>query len=123
MKLNSKNLGGITVIELAGQMTVDNIYSLTKSIERIVFPFTGKIDDSAGKSHSEVILDMEGVEVIDSAGIGTIVFLTKKCRALGGDLKMVSVSPGVRRVLELVKLDKIFQIFNSLDDALKSFRL
>ena len=123
MELNTKNFGGITVIELAGQMTVDNIYSLTKSIERIVFPFTGKIDDSAGKSHSEVILDMEGVKVIDSAGIGTIVFLTKKCRALGGDLKMVSVSPEVRSVLEIVKLDKIFQIFNTLDDALKSFRL
>ena len=123
MELKTKKIGGITVIELAGQMTVDNIYSLTKSIERTVFPFTGKIDDPAGKSHSKIILDMEGVEVIDSSGIGTIVFLAKKCRALGGDLKMVSVSPAVKRVWEIVKLDKIYQIYNSLDDAAKSFRL
>ena len=123
MELKTKNIGGITVIELAGQMTVENIYSLTKSIEKNVFPFSGKIEDPAGKSNSRVILDMQGVEAIDSSGLGTILFLAKKCRALGGDLKMVSVSPGVKRVLEIVKLDKIYQIYNSLDDAAKSFRL
>ena len=77
MELKTKNIGSITVIELAGRMTVDNIYSLTKSIERHVFPFAGKIEDSAGKS-SRVILDMAGVEAIDSSGIGTILFLAKK---------------------------------------------
>ena len=121
MELKTKNIGGITVIELAGRMTVDNIYSLTKSIERNVFPFTGKIEDSAGKSNSRVILDMEGVEAIDSSGIGTILFLSKKCRALGGDLKIVSIRPEVKMVIDIVKLDKIFHIFNSLDDAVKSY--
>ncbi len=123
MELKTKNIGDITVIELAGRMTVDNIYSLTKLIERNVFPFTGKIEDPAGKRNSRVILDMEGVEAIDSSGLGTILFLAKKCRALGSDLKIVSVPPGVKRVLEIVKFDKIFHIFNSLDDAVKSYRL
>ncbi len=123
MELKTKNIGGITVIELAGRMTVDNIYSLTKLIERNVFRFTGKIEDPAGKRNSRVILDMEGVEAIDSSGLGTLLFLAKKCRALGSDLKIVSVPPGVKRVLEIVKFDKIFHIFNSLDDAVKSYRL
>ncbi len=123
MELKTKNIGGITVIELAGRMTVDNIYSLTKLIERNVFPFTGKIEDPAGKSNSKVILDMEGVEAIDSSGLGTILFLAKKCRALGSDLKIVSIPPEVKRVFEIVNFDKIFHIFNSLDDAVKSYRL
>jgi anti-anti-sigma factor len=123
MELKTKNIGGITVIELAGQMTVENIYSLTKSIEMNVFPFSGKIEDPAGKSYSRVILDMEGVEAIDSSGLGTILFLAKKCRALGGDLKIVSIRPEVKMVIDIVKLDKIFQIFNSLDDAVKSYGL
>ena len=122
MELKTKNIGGITVIELAGRMTVDNIYSLTKSIERNVFPFTGKIEDSAGKSSCRVILDMGGVEAIDSSDLGTILFLAKKCRALGGDLKIVSISPEVKMVIEIVTFDKIFHIFNTLDDAVKSYK-
>ena len=123
MQLQTKNIYGITVIELAGRMTVDNIHSLTKSIERNVFPFTGKIEDSAQKSNNRVILDMEGVEAIDSSGLGTILFLAKKCRALGGDLKIVSIRPDVKMVIEIVKFDKILPIFNSLDDAVKSYGL
>jgi anti-sigma B factor antagonist len=123
MELETKNIGGITVIELTGRMTVDNIYSLTKSIERNVFPFTGRIEDSAGKSSSSVILDMAGVEAIDSSGIGTILFLAKKCRASGGDLKIASVPPEVKMVIQIVNFDKIFHIFNTLDDAVKSYKL
>ena len=123
MQLQTKNIYGITVIELAGRMTVDNIHSLTKSIEINVFPFTGKIEDSAQKSNNRVILDMEGVEAIDSSGLGTILFLAKKCRALGGDLKIVSIRPDVKMVIEIVKFDKILHIFNSLDDAVKSYGL
>lgn len=121
MELETKNIDGITVIELAGRMTVDNIYSLTKSIERKVFRFTGKIEDSAGKRHSRVVLDMEGVEAIDSSGLGTILFLAKKCRALGGELKIVSIRPDVKMVFEIVKFDYIFDIYDSLDDAVESY--
>ena len=123
MELKKKNIDGITVIELTGRMTVDNIYSLTKSIERNVFPFAGKFEDWAGKATGRVILDMEGVEAIDSSGLGTILFLAKKCRALGGDLKIISMRPEVKMVLEIVTFDKILHIYNSLDDAVKSYRL
>ena len=123
MELKKKIIDGIAVIELAGRMTVDNIYSLTKSIERNVFPFTGKIEDSVGKATGSVILDMEGVEAIDSSGLGTLMFLAKKCKALGGDLKIVSIRPEVKMVIEIVTFDKILHIYNSLDEAVKSYRL
>jgi len=120
MELTTKNIGDITVIELAGRMTVDNIYSLTKLIEKKVFPFAGNIEDPAGKSNSKVILDMQGVEAIDSSGLGTVLFLAKKCRALGGYLKIICISPEVKGVLEIVNFDKFIHIFSTLDDAVKS---
>ena len=118
MELKTKNINGITVIELSGRMTVDYIYSLTKSIEKNVFAFAGKIEDPAGKHNSRVILDMADVEAIDSSGLGTLLFLAKKCRALGGELKIVSIRPEVKMVIEIVKFNKIFKIFDTLDDAL-----
>ena len=66
---------------------------------------------------------MAGVEAIDSSGIGTILFLAKKCRALGGELKIASVPPEVKMVIQIVNFDKIFHIFNTLDDAVKSHKL
>ena len=121
MDLKTKYVDGITVIDLAGRMTVDNIYSLTKLIEKNVFPFAGNIEDPSDKKNCRVILDMEKVEAIDSSGLGTVLFLAKKCRALGGDLKIISMTPEVKGVLEIVKFDKILKIYNSLDDAVKSY--
>jgi anti-sigma B factor antagonist len=118
MELKTKNIGSITLVELAGRMTVDNIYSLTKSIEKKVFAFAGKIEDPAAKYNSRVILDMADVEAIDSSGLGTILFLAKKCRVLGGELKIVSIRPEVKTVIEIVKFQKILNIFDTLDDAL-----
>ena len=122
MELKTRKIDDIIVIELAGRMTVDKIYSLTKSIEKNVFPFTGKIEDTAAKSNSRVILDMEKVEAIDSSGLGTILFLAKKCRALGGELKLVSVTPEVKMVIEVVNFDKMIPIFNTLDDAISGYQ-
>ncbi len=121
MELRTKSIGGVTVIAPVGRMTVDKIYSLTKRIERTVFPFAGKIEDASGERHCRVVLDMAGVEAIDSSGLGTILFLAKKCRALGGDLKIISISPEVKTVFEIVQFDKIFPVFDSLDEAVKSF--
>ena len=111
------------MVELAGRMTVDNIYSLTKSIEKNVFPFAENIQESAAKDSSRVILDLKGVEAIDSSGLGTLLFLAKKCRELGGDLKVVSVSTEVKMVIDIVKFDEILQIYNTFDDAVKSYSL
>ena len=66
---------------------------------------------------------MGGVEAIDSSDLGTILFLAKKCRALGGDLKIVSISPEVKMVIEIVKFNKILHIYENLDHAVKSYRL
>jgi anti-sigma B factor antagonist len=121
MELQTKIIDGITVIELSGRMTVENIYSVTKSIEKNVFPFAGKLESLPGKSTNRLILDMAKVEAIDSSGLGAMLFLAKKCRALGGELKIVSIRPEVKMVIDIVKFDRIFHFFSSLDDAVKSY--
>lgn len=65
-----------------------------------------------------VILDLTGVEFIDSTGLGVIVGSLKRLRGLGGDLRLVGADPGVRRVFEMTGLDTVMPLHSSLEDAM-----
>ena len=63
---------------------------------------------------TDVVVDLTGVEFIDSAGVGVLVALFKNARQRGGRARFCGLTPGVRGVLEIIRLDQIFEIF---DDA------
>jgi anti-sigma B factor antagonist len=60
----------------------------------------------------KLVLDMERVEFVDSRGCGA---------GAGGDLKLCSVKPAVRTVLELIRLHRICEILDTRDQAIFSF--
>lgn len=57
-----------------------------------------------------VVLDLSGVEFLDSAGVGVLVGLFKQARTRGGRARLCGLTPGVRYTLELIQLDRIFEI-------------
>ena len=65
-------------------------------------------------STSDVVVDLTGVEFIDSAGVGVLVGLFKRARIRGGRATFCGLSAGVRSVIEIIRLDRIFEIH---DDA------
>jgi anti-sigma B factor antagonist len=70
---------------------------------------------------NNVIVNMEQVEFIDSIGVSTLVSGMKGLRAKGGDLRIVALQPSARAIFELTMLDKVFEIFETENDALKGF--
>lgn len=64
-----------------------------------------------------IVVDLAGVDFIDSAGMGTLIGLRRRCRAEGGDCVLAAASPTVLRALESADLDQIFRIFGSLEEA------
>lgn len=73
------------------------------------------------KGINNVVLDMHQVEFIDSIGISTLVAGMKQFRARGGDLRLVGLQPSARSIFELMMLDKVFEIFETEEQALKGF--
>jgi anti-sigma B factor antagonist len=71
----------------------------------------------ADQAEGKMLLDFQGVTFMSSSMIGRIVMLNKKCKGTT-DLRFCNVSPSVMEVFELTRLDKLFNICGSVEDAL-----
>ena len=68
----------------------------------------------------DVVVDLKGVVFLDSAGVGVLVGLFKNARLRGGRARFCGLTPGVRSVLELIQLDRIFEIYDDVETAVRS---
>ena len=68
----------------------------------------------------DVVVDLKSVDFLDSAGVGVLVGLFKNARLRGGRARFCNLTPGVRSVLELIQLDRIFEIYDDVETAVRS---
>jgi anti-sigma B factor antagonist len=80
------------------------------------------IRDFLARGHIRILLNLEGVDFIDSAGLGELVRSHASVRCRSGQLKIVKPSANVLHLLRLTKLDRIFDIEQDEARALASFR-
>ena len=73
------------------------------------------------QGNSNVIMDLSATEFVDSSFLGTLVAGLKKTDINGGNLKIVNLQEPVRVMFELTRLYKIFEIFDTIEDALNNF--
>lgn len=62
-----------------------------------------------------VLVDLGAVTFIDSAGLMALVSGLKQAKKMGRRFSICSVSPGIRMILELSQLDRVFEIFDNVD--------
>lgn len=65
-----------------------------------------------------LVVDLSGVSYIDSSGIASLVEAYQTARKQGTALMLAAVSPAALRVMQLARLDRVFDIRASVDDAL-----
>lgn len=71
--------------------------------------------------HPNLVVDLAGVNFIDSTALSALVRGLKHCRERGGDLHLCSLQQPVRVIFELTRLDKAFDIFASEQEAVQAF--
>lgn len=99
-----------TLLEISGRIDSTNAEQLGEA-------FNEQID--AG--HTHLIADLSGIEFMSSAGIRELVSAFKRVRGLNGDLRLCSLSPRAKEVLEITGLDSQFKIFPTQVEAVGSF--
>ena len=102
--------GGVTIIDVEGQLIVGNRQELKQKVLE-------KLDGGERK----FLIDFANTGYIDSSGLGVLVSLSKKIREQGGELRLANLNEDLKTLFELTKLDTLFHIASNREEALTSF--
>ena len=112
MTIRERQLDGVVILDLTGRVTIgEGTLVLRKKIERLL---DGDL--------RLLLLNLAGVDYIDSSGLGEIVRSFTTVRNAGGDLKLLGLTRRVRDLMQITKLLTVFDVFEHESDALKSFQ-
>jgi anti-anti-sigma factor len=89
------------------------VYAVAGEIE-------SKISDVAGNGIHKLILDLSGIDFLDSAGLGALMILYGNMKVRGGQLRLVAPGAKVLDVLKLTRTDSILAIDTNLEAALEA---
>ena len=109
LSLATRTVAEHTVLEVGGEV---DVYTAPRLRERLV-----ELID-AGSRH--VVVDLGRVDFLDSTGLGVLVGALKRVRSNDGDLYLVCTQPRIRKVFEVTGLTKVFSLFDTVEDAVKS---
>jgi anti-sigma B factor antagonist len=109
--ISERRIGDVTVLDLHGRLVLDD--GDTSCVEHI--------DLLVRQGRIRIILNLQDVSYIDSAGVGALVAKYVSLRKRGGDLKLLRLSERVRRVITIAHLLAVFETFESEELAVRSF--
>ncbi len=111
LSLEVRNCGDVIVVHCQGRIVYrDEALLLTQIVSEFLH------------DGNKVVLDLSGVNSIDSAGIGELVLLHTRANGQKAEMKYASPSPLVRELLGLTNVDSVLEIHPSLGDALAAFQ-
>ena len=111
MKTKVRNIGKVSVLDLSGKITIgEGDVILREEVNKLL--------ETDRKS---ILLNLDKVTYMDSAGIGELVACFKRSTEAGAKLKLLNPSGRVSDLLSLTKLQQVFEIFSDEKEALVSF--
>ena len=97
-----------------------SVYYIDGDVDINTSPDVKKVFDKLTKEQAQkIIVNFSRVNYVDSSGLATLVAALKKVKSFGGRLKLVNLSAKVKGLFEITRLDKLFEIDNSEEEALK----
>lgn len=111
MKLATKDDGRVTILTVDGDLVIGESETLfKKTVVRLLEE--GKVN---------LLVDLRRVNFLDSSGLGALVRAMTTSQKEGGQTKLLGAGPQVRKLLEMTKLDSVFENFTDMETAVSSF--
>lgn len=111
LKLNTREVNGIIIIDLTGQITLGEANAAIRD----------EIRDQVGQQFNRILLNLAEVTYIDSAGLGELTAAYTSVRNRGGALKLLSLTKRVRDLMQITKLYTVFDVYDDEKKAIASF--
>jgi anti-sigma B factor antagonist len=111
LRITAKDIGDVTVLDLEGRLVLDDGDAV----------FREAINDLIARGRLKLVVNLADVTYIDSAGIGVLVGRFLGVRRRGGDMKLTSLSTRSHRVMTITQLLKVFDAFETVDEAVRAF--
>ena len=110
-KIQVRESAHVTVVDIRGRIVLGNeTGALRAEIRKLV---------EQGKK--KIVLNLEGVDYLDSAGVGELVGSYTTAKNAGGEIKLANLTPKVHDILHVTKLYTVFDIKDDEFTAVKSF--
>jgi anti-sigma B factor antagonist len=106
----TKDSSGVLLVQVDGQLIVGNRHELKDLIQ-----------SALDKGERRLLIDFSRTGYIDSSGLGALVSISKRVREAGGELRLSGLNDDLRSLFELTKLDTLFAITETPEQALTSF--
>ena len=108
VELRTRECDGRVVVVLRGELDVTDAASVAAALTEV----------AARERH--IIVDLAGLEFIDSSGLAALARVRKCARSAGGDLLLAAPQPSVLRVLSLTRLIEVFSVHTCVEEAVGS---
>ena len=111
MQASVRQIGRVSVLDFCGKITVGGGDAVLRR----------KVHGLLENGHQHILLNLENVSYMDSAGIGELVGCYNRVNEKNGAIKLLNASRRVYDLLQLTKLDEVFETFRDEKEALVSF--
>ena len=111
MELESYDDGAVTIITVRGDLVIgDAETTFKKTVTRLIEE--GRVN---------LLVDLSSVGFLDSSGLGALVRALTNTQKEGGQTKLLNAGPQIRKLLQMTKLDSVFEIHEDMEAAVTSF--
>ena len=111
LQIEERVVGEVTILDLKGKIVINEGDEALRD----------KINSLIHQNRKKILLNLENVPYIDSAGLGEVVRTYTTVSRQGGQLKLVNLSKRITDLLSITKLLTVFETFETEPDALKSY--
>jgi anti-sigma B factor antagonist len=112
MEIAERTVNEVTILDLKGKMTLGEGDELLKD----------KINSLLAAGRRKLLLNLEGVPYIDSAGLGEVVRTYTTVSRQGGSLKLLNLTKRIEDLLSITKLLTVFETYDSESEAVQSYK-
>ena len=110
MEIIDEQIDNVMILTIRGRLDASNSSELKTKISSLI--------DEDKKS---ILVDMSGVDFVDSSGLGSLVTCLRSVAQAEGKLKITSLQHNPKNLFETTRLDRVFEIFDDRKSALKTF--